>query len=257
MATSTADEIWTVYKASLAPPLDHIAVIRHSPDKPATPARPTFGFDSIAGLLYSNISAPLYLYATLRGKFAVWDDLLAALPDDVFRAPTLDIGCGRGLVLLKVAARKKDLAAREPDMMSAVVPPAYGTDIFSKADQTGNDPTATYRNAAAVGVLDYAVLHEGSFTESFPFADGVFSLITSSLAIHNVAREGRRAALAEIARVCAPGGKVIIVDLYGFFKDHVGILKSLGWEDVRVVAAGLRMMYGILPCQILQATKPK
>jgi SAM-dependent methyltransferase len=254
---STMGKTYTVYKNGLTPPLDYIAVTRLSSDKPATLARPTFGLDSIAGLLYSNISAPLYLYATLRGKSAVWDDLLAAIPDGIFRAPTLDVGCGRGMVLLKVAARKKDLAARESNIVPTVVLPAYGTDIFNKADQTGNNPAATYRNVAAADVLDYVVLNEASFTEPFPFEDGVFSLITSSLAIHNVAREGRSTAVAEIARVCAPGGTVIIVDLYGFFKDHVGVLKSLGWEDVHVTRAGLRMMYGILPCQILRATKPK
>jgi SAM-dependent methyltransferase len=252
MAVSTAGEALSLYKSGTTPPLDHIAAIGQSEDKPATPARPSFGFDSLAGLLYSNISAPLYLYATLRGKFAVWDRLLVAVPDHVFQAPTLDVGCGRGLVLLKTAARKKALAAHGSD-----VAPAYGTDIFSKADQTGNDPAATYRNAAGLDVLDYTVLHEASFTDPFPFADGVFSLVTSSLAIHNVAREGRRSAVEEIARVCAPGGTVIIVDLRGHFKDHVEVLKGLGWEDVHVTGAGLQMTYGILPCQVLQAKKPK
>lgn len=31
--------------------------------------------------------------------------------------------------------------------------PAYGIDIFSAADQTGNAPGATYKNAAAMGVI--------------------------------------------------------------------------------------------------------
>ncbi|KID87665.1 hypothetical protein MGU_05314 [Metarhizium guizhouense ARSEF 977] len=31
--------------------------------------------------------------------------------------------------------------------------PAYGIDIFSAADQTGNAPGATYKNPAAMGVI--------------------------------------------------------------------------------------------------------
>ncbi|KAF2180674.1 hypothetical protein K469DRAFT_714692 [Zopfia rhizophila CBS 207.26] len=160
------------------------------------------------------------------------------------------------MVLLKVAERKKQLAKDRPSANTArTVRPAYGIDIFSSRDQTGNSPIVTYKNAAAMDVLDFTVLHTATFPEQFPFAGGVFSLVTTSLALHNVLKEGRMVAVKEIARVRAPGGKVILVDLYRFFKDHSSLLNSVGFEQVEVKAAGIKMMYGVLPCQILTAVK--
>jgi ubiquinone/menaquinone biosynthesis C-methylase UbiE len=246
-----------VYETAQPAVEDHIQSIGQSANKPETPTKPSFGLDSPMGLLASNITAPIYLHASLRGKHVVWDELLAEVPDDLFYKPALDVGCGRGMVLLKIAQRKKALASTgESGSSAGEVHPAYGIDIFNSEDQTGNSPIATYKNVAAAGVLDHTVLHTASFTEKFPFADGSFSLIASSLAIHNVQREGQAAAVREIARVCAPGGRVIIVDLFGV-KDHGALLKRLGWTDVHIKGAGIRMVYGVLPCQILTAVKPE
>ncbi|OAQ77291.1 methyltransferase [Purpureocillium lilacinum] len=264
----------SIYTTS-PPPEDHIATLAASSSpQPPIPQQPSYGLDSLVGLVSSLVLSPLYLYATLRGKSRVWDDLLDALPDDVFRAgPGLDVGCGRGLVLLKAAQRKKKLAAAAAattttttnsnssgaggEAGQAVVPPAYGIDIFSTADQTGNAPLATYLNAASLSCVPHTVLHTASFAERFPFADGAFSLVTSNLALHNASREGRLVAVREIARVCRPGGTVLIVDLFGFFKDHRTVLEEeLEWTDVDVSMVGVKMLYGALPCQVLRATKP-
>lgn len=258
-ASSTADKIRNVYRDG-SHPEDQISTIRHSADKPDIPEKPSFGLDSVAGLIYSNVLAPLYLYTSFRGKFAVWDEILEKIPDSSFYAPTLDVGCGRGMVLLKIASLKKKLASSPSASTDAptaeTVQPAYGIDIFSKFDQTGNSPTATYKNAASMDVLDYTVLHNVSFAEPLPFADGVFSLVTASLAIHNADKEGRTTAVKEMARVCAVGGKIVIVDLPGFFHNHTTVLKELGWTDVKVKLAGVKMMWGMLPSSILTATKP-
>ena len=241
----------TIYENTV--PEDHIATIKSSPNPPSKPSKPDFGLDSLFGLLASSITAPLYLYASLKGKFAVWDDVLASLPSETFTsAPTLDVGCGRGMVLLKMAEYKKKLG------ITADGPKTYGIDIFSTADQTGNAPEATYKNALAMDVIDQTTLHTASFTEKFPFKDDTFSLITSSLALHNAKDNGRLDAVREIARVCAPGGQVVIIDLYGFFKQHKAVLEEeLGWTNVQVSQIGWKMLFGSLPCQILRATKPK
>ncbi|OAA67681.1 methyltransferase [Cordyceps fumosorosea ARSEF 2679] len=230
----------TIYNVD-PPPVDLIRSIVTSPSPPPTPAKPSYGIDSPLGLLLSCFAAPLYLYATLRGKSLAWDAIYASLPPS--SSPALDVGCGRGLVLFKLAAARGTRA--------------YGIDLFRTGDQTGNGPAATYRNAAALGLLDRVVLHEASFTESFPFADGAFGVVASSLALHNADRAGRRTAVAEMARVCGPGGRIVLVDLCGYFGDHRAVLEGLGWTDVVVSFVGWRMVFGIWPCQLLVATKPQ
>ncbi|KAK5993563.1 hypothetical protein PT974_06997 [Cladobotryum mycophilum] len=234
------------------PPVDHIHTIAMSVDTPPKLTQADFGLDSLFGLLLSSVAAPLYLYASLKGKFHVWDDILADVSDEDFRSPTLDVGCGRGMVLLKMAQRKKNIA----DMTSTNVCPTYGIDIFNTSDQTGNSPNATYQNAEAMDVLNHTVLHTASFAERFPFADNTFSLITTNLALHNANKDGRITAMREMARVCKPGGRIVLVDLYGYFGDHKTVLQALGWKNVDVSLVGFRMMFGSLPCQILTATKP-
>lgn len=232
------------------PPEDLVKTLVQSEDRPETPARPDFGLDSPLGLVASNVLAPLYLYATLKGKFDVWDEILDHLPELLLQAPSLDVGCGRGMVLLKTAERKKRLASA-----GSRARPAFAIDIFSTSDQSGNSPSATFKNAAAMGVVDLVVVHRASFTDKFPFIDGAFSLITSNLALHNAKKDGRSVAIKEMARVCGPGGKIIVVDLCGSFGDYKAELGALGFEDILVELVGMRMMFGILPCQMLTATR--
>lgn len=249
MTTSNSDhgnKRSNIYRVE-TPPSDWIQTIKSSADAPPTPSKPSYGLDSPLGCLASNIGAPLYIYASLKGKHDLWDRLLAELPDSAFSGPSLDMGCGRGMVLLKVAQRKKRIQAAEPE---------YGIDIFNPGDQTGNSPHATYANAATLGLLDNVVLHTASFTEPLPFADGAFSLVTSSLALHNVDVEGRRRAVEELARICAPGANVILVDLQGYPKGYAETLTGLGWKGVKYAFGGVGVMFGFWPCQVLHATKP-
>jgi SAM-dependent methyltransferase len=245
------------YEVGRDRPEDHIQTIRSSDSaiSQRIPNAPSFGLDNPAGLLQSNITAPLYLYASLRGKHRYWAEQLEKLPDGNFLPPSLDVGCGRGAVLLKVTARKMALKLKGKE-----VAPAYGTDIFASSLQTGNSPRSTYLNVAAAGALDFVVLHTADIHERLPFADGVFGLVTSCLVLHHAKdTPARRYAFREIARVCAPGGVLLVVDLHWIiaehFSDYQAILEELGWVDVRVAFTGLRMQYGLLPCQALKATK--
>jgi len=77
--------------------VNHVTELQFS-SRPV-PSKPSYGLDSPLGLVLSTVLAPLYLYSSLKGKFDVWDNL----PSEIMTAPTLDIGCGRGLVLLKIA----------------------------------------------------------------------------------------------------------------------------------------------------------
>src|SRR3954469_21501973 len=112
----------------------------------------------------------LYIYTTRRGKFVAWARLLGRLNlrgDERI----LDLGCGRGAVLL--------LAARHLTTGRAV-----GVDLWRGAGPAGHSAEATRRNAAAEGVADRVELHTGDMT-ALPFEDDGFDVVVSSLAIHN------------------------------------------------------------------------
>lgn len=121
----------------------------------------------------------------------------------------------------------------------------------------GNAPEATFANAEALGVLDHVALHTASFTTTLPFDDNHFALVTSSLAIHNVSAHERKVAVAELARITAPGGRIIILELMGYAQGYKETLRKVcGWQDVEVSMAGAEVMFGAWPCQVLAARKP-
>lgn len=165
------------------------------------------------------------------------------------------MGCGRGLVLLKLAQLKKKKKKRAAATANCTVDPVYGVDLFITGDQSGNAPEATYDNVAALDVLDEVVLHTASFTE-LPFCDAGMGLVTASLSVHNVGRDARQLAIAEAARVLWSGGYLVILELYGYVGEYADVLRGLGWEDVRIELGGLEVMYGAWPCQWLKARKP-
>ena len=144
------------------------------------------------------LQAASYVWTTRRGKLAVWDELLA---DFAWRGDeqVLDVGCGRGAVL--IAAARHVARGR-----------ATGLDLWSTTDQSGNAEATTRRNAELEGVSERVELRTGDMRK-FPFDDASFDVVTSSLAIHNVPdAAGRDAAIDEIVRVLRPGGCALVVD---------------------------------------------
>ncbi|MEB4208105.1 class I SAM-dependent methyltransferase [Mycobacterium sp. 94-17] len=184
----------------------------------------------------------LYVYATRAGKFVAWDRVLRDLRlagDETL----LDLGCGRGAVLL--AAAKRLPRGR-----------AIGVDLW-QADQTGNSEKATLANAVAEGVADRVEVHTADMT-ALPLADESVDVIVSNLAIHNIpSHEGRRQALDEAVRVLRPGGRLAIADLWET-RRHAARLRDLGWRDVRRRNLGWRMWYGgpWFSTRLVTATKP-
>src|SRR3989442_9502208 len=87
--------------------------------------------------------------------------------------------------------------------------------------------------------------------EALPIDDGRLDAATLMLVLHHVPEPAR--ALAEVARVLAPGGRLILVDMLphdrehyrqqmghvwmGFSGEHVtGLLRDSGFDDARIVA---------------------
>jgi arsenite methyltransferase len=183
-----------------------------------------------------------YIYATRRGKFVVWDRILDELGlrgDET----VLDLGCGRGAVLLATAKRLPRGRA-------------IGVDLW-RADQTENSQQATVSNAVLEGVADRIEVHTADMT-ALPLADESVDAIVSSLAIHNIpSHDARRKALDEAIRVLRPGARLVIADLWETNR-HAAHLRELGWHNVRRRNLGWRMWYGgpWFATRVVTATKP-
>ncbi|RVX45902.1 methyltransferase family protein [Nonomuraea polychroma] len=193
------------------------------------------------GGLYTLASAASYLYTTRRGKFSVWAEELQRLEGD---ERLLDLGCGRGAVLL-MAAERLDKGR------------ATGVDLWRVQRQSGNGEATTRANAAAEGVEDRVELVTGDLRD-LPFGDDAFDVVVSSLAIHNISdAEGRGQAIREAHRVLRPGGLMLIAD-FRHTPAYEDVLRELGVVDVRRRDAGWRFWYGgpWFSTDILEARKP-
>lgn len=184
-----------------------------------------------------------YLYTTRSGKFAVWAELLEGL-DLRGDERVLDMGCGRGAVLL--------LAAKLLPRGRAV-----GLDLWATRDQSGNAIEATLGNAALEGVSERVELHTGDM-RSLPFEDASFDVVLSSLAIHNIADPvGRAEAVGQAVRVLKPGGRLLIAD-FRWTKNYAVTLHAYGLRNVQERDLGWRFWYGgpWTGTNLVSATKP-
>ena len=191
--------------------------------RPAIAALAAAGGAVVAG------SAASYLYSTGPGKRAIWAQLLDEL-DLRGDEQVLDVGCGRGAVLM--------LAARRLPGGRAV-----GADVWRRRDQSGNSRAATERNAVAEGVRDRVELVDAD-ARHLPFASASFDLVVSSLAISNIREaSGRVQALREAARVLRPGGRLRIAD--DGADRYAAVLLEASCTDVAVRQLNWRTWYGI------------
>ena len=183
------------------------------------------------------------LHTTLRGKFLAWRDVLDGLQ---LRGDerVLDLGCGRGAVLITAAQRLPRGRAT-------------GIDIWRRKDQSGNEAAATRRNAELEGVADRVEIVTGSMT-ALPFAAASFDLITANFAIHNIPRQaGRDQAIDEAMRVLRPGGRLVLADVRGT-RFWLPRLAAAGMEGVARRNLGWRMWCGAPwgATRLVTATKP-
>lgn len=175
---------------------------------------------------FCGLEVVLMLWTSLKGKRIAARQLVdrAALNPD---ARVLDVGCGRGLVLIEAAKRLKDGRS-------------VGLDIWNAEDLSGNRPEAAEANAKAEGVAGRVELVDGNAMK-MPFGDGSFDAVLSSLCLHNLyKREERALALAEIARVLKPGGRAVIQD-FRHTGDYVKALEAAGLQAERRLVNPLLM----------------
>jgi ubiquinone/menaquinone biosynthesis C-methylase UbiE len=137
----------------------------------------------------------------------------------------LDVGCGRGLLLIAAARR-------------LTTGKAVGVDLWQKEDLSGNRPEVTRENARREGVADRVEVKDGD-ARQLPFPGASFDVVVSALALHNIydAAERQRA-VREIARVLKPGGHVVLADIQ-HTAEYVRVLRESGLSDAKRSAAGL------------------
>jgi arsenite methyltransferase len=190
---------------------------------------PLWGIVCLLYGMYMLLTSASYVYTTRRGKFQVWAELLVGLNlrgDEQI----LDMGCGRGAVLLMAASFLNEGKAT-------------GVDIWSTSDQSGNAREVTLKNAELEGVARVVELYTSDMRE-LPFAEDTFDLVLSSLAIHNISkREGRDKALEEAVRVLKPRARLIIADIR-VTKRYAEHLRELGMTDVSQQLLDWRFWYG-------------
>jgi ubiquinone/menaquinone biosynthesis C-methylase UbiE len=113
----------------------------------------------------------------------------AARPDAV---RVLDVGCGTGLVL-------RELATRLPgaETLVGIDPALRMVEVARSRSGSGRDDGPVFDRGVA---------------EALPYADGSFDLVVSAVSFHHWKDQG--AGLKECGRVLAPGGRLVLTDLF-------------------------------------------
>lgn len=182
-------------------------------------------------------AALMLIYAKV-GKFRHRDRMLAGIGWKGSES-VLDVGAGRGLLLIGAAKR-------------LTTGWATGIDIWNAEDLSGNGPEALLHNIELEGVAGKVTIKsEDARHMSFP--DASFDLILSNLCLHNIyERRGRAQACREIARVLRPGGTAVLSD-FRHVREYATELRSAGFA---VELCPLDWAGTFPPLRILIAHKP-
>jgi arsenite methyltransferase len=187
---------------------------------------------------YFIVTAALMLIYALAGKFRHRDRMLAKV-QWTGAEQVLDVGAGRGLLLIGAAKR-------------LTTGHATGIDIWNAEDLSGNGPEGLKQNIALEGVAEHTtILSEDAQKMSFP--DATFDVVLSNLCVHNIYnRPGRDKACSEIARVLKPGGVAVISD-YKHVRQYAGEFTKNG---LQVQLCPLDWTGTFPPLRMLVARKP-
>ena len=176
-----------------------------------------------AGLLWDSMSSVAYP-ANVRALEANLLSLLRTHWDG--RGKVLDIGTGGGRLAVPIAMEFPEANVT-------------GVDIWQKAwGHAGLTKERAENNAAIAEVSDRCMFQYGSALE-LPFDDGEFSLVVSAFVFHEISVPDKTVLLKEALRVLAPGGILVVCDLFprGYKVKNIPELlekvQNLGVDDVR------------------------
>src|SRR4029453_3488366 len=167
------------------------------------------GGDNHIGLSLAPFGLVTAILCTFMGCWMVWESKVGKISGReklldhlTWRGDeqVVDIGCGRGLMVIGAAKRLTPGAGG-----SGGGGKATGIDIWQAEDLSGNKPEATLENARREGVEDRVEIKSADMRE-LPLADRTIDVVVSRAAIHNLySSDDRAKAIREIARVLKPG----------------------------------------------------
>jgi arsenite methyltransferase len=180
----------------------------------------------------------LMLVYSKWGKFRHRDRMLAML-DWKGNESVLDVGTGRGLLMIGAASK-------------LTTGKAIGIDIWSAKDLSGNSLEGTLRNAELEGVRDRVEVRNGD-AAAMKFPDASFDVVLSNLCIHNIpTRKARDKACSEIVRVLKPGGRAIISD----FMHTAQYVKAFGAAGAHASRTGPDFLHTFPWLRIVDVRRP-
>lgn len=184
---------------------------------------PFWEFGPVAIGTYFLLGAGGMISYSKIGKLRIRDQILES-----FRwrgdEQVLDVGCGRGLLMVGAARR-------------LTTGKAIGLDRWVPAALTGNRSQAVLDNARLEGVLGRVGVTEGDIRQ-LPFEDCYFDIVVSNFVVHEVKTAAEREQmLREIVRVLKPGGRFALVDFI-FMGQSVRVLHEIGIREVERTRVG-------------------
>jgi SAM-dependent methyltransferase len=202
----------------------------------------------ITGSYFLLGASGMVLYSKV-GKVHIRDQVLESIP---WRGDerVIDIGCGRGLLLIGTASR-------------LTTGKAIGMDRWLAGALTGNRPEAVLDNARLEGVLPRVEVQDGD-ARQLPFADDSFDVVLSNFVVHEVKnRAEREQMLREAVRVLKPGGRLALVDFI-FTGECVRVLKEISIADAKRVRVGSLfsfwvsaiLNFGLVQTYLVTGSKP-
>jgi arsenite methyltransferase len=172
----------------------------------------------LCGLLILAIAASFY-WSSRLGKPREVERLVREVPWGGTEV-ALDVGCGRGLMMVDAAKRLHEGYS-------------VGVDLWKSGDLSGNNPQSIWTNAREAGAGDkvFAITADARY---LPIADGSVDVAMSAMTIHLVGGSAdRKAALRELARVLKEGGRIAVLDAGGG-GEYASSLRDNGIVDIRL-----------------------
>ena len=190
-----------------------------------------------AGAVYLGLAASMLAYG-LRGNRIFCRRMLDMI-DWRGDERVLDIGTGRGMMMIAAAKRLTTGSAVGIDLQSAHSAPA-------------DDVKLALRNAEIEGVRSKVQVHTQD-AGRLDFTNNAFDVIVSTLHLHTIqGRDDRTAACREIARVLKPGGTVLIAD----YVATAQYARLLAYAGLIVERSRPYVLESFTNLRVVAATKP-